>query len=56
MDGYTSTAGEQARQHHEAMMPGGDREAWRLHPLLNHCQCCNWVFIYSMEVKVFFQA
>jgi hypothetical protein len=29
MDGYISTAGEQT-------MPWGDREAWWLHPLLNH--------------------
>jgi hypothetical protein len=39
MDGYTSTAGEQSRQHHESTMRGSDREAWwlhNLHPILNN--------------------
>ena len=27
MDCYTSTAGEQTRQHHETTLPGGDQEA-----------------------------
>ena len=36
MDGNASTVGEQTHQHHKATLPGGDREEWWLHSLLNH--------------------
>lgn len=32
MDGHSSTAVEQARQHHNETMPDGDLEVWRIHP------------------------
>jgi hypothetical protein len=59
MDGYTSAAGEQTRQHHEETMLEGDREAWWLHTFLNHslnitvvCRF-NKVFLVNLAIGYF---